>query len=191
MFLKRVFVVCAFLMHAGFLAALDLDLPDNLDVTNWDHVLQHMVEEGLNANEITAVDLRGRGLREIPDWVFTKTRHIIALDLAKNEITSIPGAVGSLERLEILNLFDNRINEVNDNIRHATRLKEIRMSKNELRAIPAAFYSLTDLEYLSLSNNRIASVAPQIANLHKLRVLRLANNPLRRVAPEAARFLEH
>ncbi len=186
--LKRVFVVCAFLMHGGFLAAVNFDPPLSLDVTNWDHVRQYMAEEGLNANDITTIKLKYRDLRAIPHWIFSKTPNVIEINMSDNEIESVPSDIGLLRKLKTLELSDNKIHDVHRNIRHAQNLRTISLPNNKMKAIPEAFYHLPNLVSLLLSRNQIEEVSPQIANLQNLEYLGLTNNPIRQLPPEMGRL---
>ena len=184
MLLKRVFVVCAFLMHAGFLWAAYINPPKEVNVTKWSAVKAYLDKTKSDPLSVTRIDLTGRKLKEIPSWVFEHTPNVETLNLNNNAIEHVSAGIGQLRALKELSLFGNRVRGIHGNIRKAENLTRINLGNNDLHLIPDGIYGLPELRELIVSRNNIARVSPAIGGFTKLVTLDLSKNPLQSVPHE-------
>ena len=99
----------------------------------------------------TRLDLSGKGLAQVPGYVFARA-DVEVLDLSRNNLSgALPAEVRRLSRLTTLDLSDN----------HFT-------------GVPAEVGQLAQLEVLDLSNNPITGLPHELGNLKNLRTLDLS-----------------
>jgi hypothetical protein len=101
------------------------------------------------------VDIRYRGLTQVPRDVWRYGRRLKILRLPHNRIAHLPPEIGELKHLGELDLGDN-----------------------QLTALPAEIGELENLEELDLSDNQLTHLPPEIGKLKKLKYLHLGGNPL-------------
>ncbi|MBI5135453.1 leucine-rich repeat domain-containing protein [Candidatus Uhrbacteria bacterium] len=101
------------------------------------------------------IDKSGQSLTRIDASFFQSNRDITVLDLSNNSLT---GALPA-------------------EIRHLSRLRELRASNNAMTGVPAEIGQLSNLEVLDLSNNAITGLPYELGNLKRLRVFNLKGNP--------------
>jgi Leucine-rich repeat (LRR) protein len=104
-------------------------------------------------NKEKTLDLSGKGLMRVPEYVFSKT-DIEKLDLSNNKLD------GSVQA----------------EIRHLQNLRVLNLSHNQLTGVPAEVGQLKKLEILDLSNNRLTGLPLEIGNLSNLKVLKISGN---------------
>ena len=75
------------------------------------------------------------------------------LYLGGNQLTSAPNELGSLRRLQALNLCDNKIESLPPTLVKLTHLKSLSLHNNRLTTLPVALMKLRNLEELSLREN--------------------------------------
>lgn len=108
------------------------------------------------------VDLRGRGLNELPHNLYhgrdalSSLSSLLILDLARNQLQSLPGAIFT----------------------HLFSLQSLDISENELDALPEEMGEARDLQLLDARSNRLITTPAGLTNLHELRVLHLSCNRL-------------
>ncbi|KAL3666081.1 hypothetical protein V7S43_008872 [Phytophthora oleae] len=108
------------------------------------------------------VDLRGRGLRELPHNLYhgrdalSSLSSLLILDLTRNQLQSLPGTIFT----------------------HLFSLQSLDISENELSALPEEIGEARDLQLLDARSNRLITTPTGLTNLHKLRVLHLSCNRL-------------
>jgi hypothetical protein len=105
------------------------------------------------------------------------------LNLASNQLNSIPDEIGECESLRVLILGSecsggNNLIALPSSLGRLNNLRELDVSCNQLRHLPSSLSGCSELTSLSLTSNRLVSVQP-IAQLRKLRTLNLAQNRLR------------
>ncbi len=83
-----------------------------------------------------------------------KKGHIIALDLAGQKLTTIPKSIGSLSKLEHLNLWNNKLTTLPETIESLIKLKSLYLDWNNFSIIPEIKWEqLKSLKKLNLNNN--------------------------------------
>ena len=71
------------------------------------------------------------------------------------QITELPPAVAMMENLEILNLFNNCLEEVPQSISGMPKLRILNLGINKLNKLPRGFGSFPNIEILDLSYNNL------------------------------------
>ncbi|XP_034027827.1 leucine-rich repeat-containing protein 47 [Thalassophryne amazonica] len=129
--------------------------------------------------------------------------HVQSLILCRNQLSSIPGAIGLLRSLKVLDLSANRLqllpeavsqlgelNTLNvscnnlevlpEGLSHCTKLCSINISKNHISSFPIALCSerMDLLSTIMASDNSIQELSADIHKLPALKVLDLSNNKL-------------
>lgn len=100
------------------------------------------------------------------------------------QLDEIPGAIGSLHNLRILNLCNNRLTSVPSELGHLKKLNTLHLGLNQLRALPSTIDELTELRNIGLSDNRFTSVPACLSRLSKLEKINMDRNPIRPSQPE-------
>jgi Leucine-rich repeat (LRR) protein len=127
--------------------------------------------------KITALNLRGKRLAEIPDTVL-KSVQLKVLLLSSNQLSSLPAAIGGLKNLTALNLFSNKLSSLPAEIGGLKNLTELRLSENQLSSLPAEIGELKNLTDLNLGSNQLSSLPAEIGGLKNLTDLNLGSNQL-------------
>ncbi|PRP73592.1 putative LRR receptor-like serine/threonine-protein kinase [Planoprotostelium fungivorum] len=126
--------------------------------------------------------------------------HLAYLDLASNQIRSLPKAIENLSSLRLLNLNDNHLKDEKDfsilgalpqigslyldknmyttGLSHlnAPTLISLSVSHNKLMEDISSVKNLVNLKYLDLSNNNIQGDLDDLSGLHDLEYLDLSHN---------------
>ena len=112
------------------------------------------------SGKITKLDLSGKNLTEIPEWIF-EIRTLQELDLSNNKLETLP------------NSFDN------NNIKFISRLN---LSNNKLSSLPDSFKKLQLLRVLDISGNQFTKVPNEVLALKQhLYILKMRDNPFRSI----------
>ncbi|ONK77646.1 uncharacterized protein A4U43_C02F8980 [Asparagus officinalis] len=128
---------------------------DPCSPTAWKHV-------GCDGNLVTSLELVNMDLRVISP-TFGDLIDLKKLDLHNTSLSGEIMNLGSLQKLEILNL-----------------------SFNKLTSFGSDFDTMVNLQILDLQNNSLEGAVPEVlGNLKNLRLLNLENNKLRGVLPES------
>lgn len=125
----------------------------------------------------TSLDLSRQNLKSVPGAV-RGMKHLEYLDLSVNSIARLPDWIGELERLKHLNLFQNRLASVPESIGGLNGLTELNLGHNQLTALPASIGKLSSLVELHLDMNRITALPGSIGRLARLVKLILFGNRL-------------
>uniref|UniRef100_M8AJR4 LRR receptor-like serine/threonine-protein kinase GSO2 n=1 Tax=Aegilops tauschii TaxID=37682 RepID=M8AJR4_AEGTA len=152
-------------------------LISHLDLSPIDQDMDHMEEmeelQLLNISGLFACLHNFEGLQGL-----SKLKY---LDLSFNSLLGgIPGSVGKLVSLEVINLNGNVMGGTlhSTGLRNLHNLRELHLGSNELSgSLPASLFALPRLEYLDLSDNLLHGHIP-INSSWNLRELRLRSNKL-------------
>ncbi|KAK1818584.1 hypothetical protein LTR12_007016 [Friedmanniomyces endolithicus] len=109
------------------------------------------------------------------------------LDLHGNSLSALPMGMRRLERLTIINLAHNKLdNGCLDVVSQIQSLKELRLGHNNLSGnLSGAICGLISLEVLDVQANRLLSLPEVLRELVSLRVLNVAGNQLTALPMEA------
>ncbi|CAN6462951.1 unnamed protein product [Victoria cruziana] len=101
------------------------------------------------------------------------------LSVCHFSIRYLPPEIGSLRKLECLDLSFNKLKSLPDDIAKLTSLMSLSVACNKLVNLPVCLSSLHKLETLDLSNNRLTSLQPlELSSMQSLRLLDLQYNKL-------------
>jgi len=90
-----------------------------------------------------------------------KKGHIIALDLAGQKLVTIPESIGTLSKLEHLNLWNNNLTSLPESIESLIKLKSLYLDWNNFSIIPEIKWEkLKALKKLNLNNNIMIKNVP-------------------------------
>jgi len=96
-----------------------------------------------------------------------RDHHIRELSLSfKN---SLPESLGSLKRLETLDLRCNNLTSLPESLLKLKRLKYLNLSWNNLTKVPPFLNKMDSIEFLDLSNNNIKTIPESIKKMKKLK----------------------
>ncbi len=100
------------------------------------------------------LNLWKKHLGRVPDWVWACSQ-AETLVLADNGLTGLPGDVGRMQSLRMLDLGHNQLAELPEELGALTGLRDfLYLHDNRLGALPGSLARLTRLRYLNISENR-------------------------------------
>lgn len=111
------------------------------------------------------------------DWTPLRAS-LRVVNLAGNELETLPPALCRLDRLEKLYLGGNKIRQIPIDVEGLKALEILYLGSNRLEQVPATLGMLTHLKALSLCNNSLVSIPSTLANLKRLKMLSLHENKL-------------
>lgn len=147
--------------------------------------LDRIFDNCRSLSSLTVLDIRNNLVREIPSTLFASTPLLQILQLDNNRLEEIGGDVHELARLETLTASGNRISNIPWRIYKLTCLRTLALSRNCITSLPRNKYTdapefgkLVRIESVDLSYNCIAEIGDEIGDCVELRVLRLDGNRL-------------
>ena len=96
-----------------------------------------------------------------------KEHHIRELSLSFRN--SLPESLGSLKRLETLDLRCNNLTSLPESLAKLKKLKYLNLSWNNLSIVPTFLNKMDSIEFLDLSNNNIKSIPESIKKMKRLK----------------------
>ena len=132
----------------------------------------------LKNNRIAGLDLSGHALTSPAPPQLANLTELTSLNLADNNLTSFPAPALELDKLQNLNLNNNRITETPENISNLTVLTALNLADNNITSFPAPVQELAKLQKLNLSHNHLTALPASIDKLAALSSLDLSNNLL-------------
>ncbi len=115
--------------------------------------------------------------RVLPDS-FKDLKNVTWIELEGNKLSFLPELDG-LEKLAILNVSHNKLEELPHSISGATLLRVLRAGSNCIEAVPRSLGKLTNLTWLGLRKNNLKKFSSRIVDsLPMLSVLELDGNEL-------------
>src|SRR5689334_2473870 len=101
--------------------------------------------------ELRRLDLRGKGLTAVPDWVWLET-DLEVLNVSENAIETVPDAIADLRHLRMLDLGHNALRDLPQGLGDLEQLADfLYLSENQLTAFPAFLGRLQRLKYLGFT----------------------------------------
>ena len=111
----------------------------------------------------------------------------VELDLSGRGLTRLPAVIGSLTRLQKLNLADNALSSLPESLSHCVALRILFFLNNKFKEIPLVVGALPSLEMLSFKSNSLSAIA-DAALAPSLRWLILTDNKLTSLPPALGRL---
>lgn len=181
-----------------FHAGSDLSKPTSLDdllqaiekhcnVKLTDHLTRGeflpMIERARDANA-TTLDLSDRGLPPLPGKIGELTS-LEVLELKFNKLTQLPPEIGDLTNLRVLDLGDNELKTLPPEIGRLGNLERLYLYRNEpLETLPPEIGRLSNLRYLVVYRSGLTALPREIGRLSKLERLELGGTGLTALPPE-------
>ncbi|KAL5562103.1 hypothetical protein UlMin_031850 [Ulmus minor] len=142
---------------------------DPCSPTSWDHI-------GCEGNLVTSLELPNINLRSISP-TFGDLLDLKTLDLHNTSLTGEIQNLGSLQRLEKLNLSFNHLTSFGSELENLVSLQILDLQNNSLKGtVPDNLGELEDLHLLNLENNKLQSALPPALNRESLEI-RTKGNP--------------
>lgn len=134
---------------------------------------------------------RNGGMTELPSAA-CDLPELRQLDVSWHQIHTIPDDVGSLTKLQYLNMKGNFLKNVSRSITHCTRLQVLDLSgAMKLNSvIPEQILMMSELKVLDISGNYFTELSSKVAGLKKLEKFIMRRNALLRL-PDEIFDLEH
>ncbi|XP_010605407.1 ras suppressor protein 1 isoform X3 [Fukomys damarensis] len=148
--------------------------------------LKKLVEESREKNQ-PEVDMSDRGISNMLDVSglsvppnIAELKNLEVLNFFNNQIEELPTQISSLQKLKHLNLGMNRLNTLPRGFGSLPALEVLDLTYNNLNenSLPGNFFYLTTLRALYLSDNDFEILPPDIGKLTKLQILSLRDNDL-------------
>uniref|UniRef100_A0A2K5S366 Disease resistance R13L4/SHOC-2-like LRR domain-containing protein n=1 Tax=Cebus imitator TaxID=2715852 RepID=A0A2K5S366_CEBIM len=142
--------------------------------------LKKLVEESREKNQ-PEVDMSDRGISNMLDVNvppnIAELKNLEVLNFFNNQIEELPTQISSLQKLKHLNLGMNRLNTLPRGFGSLPALEVLDLTYNNLNenSLPGNFFYLTTLCALYLSDNDFEILPPDIGKLTKLQILKLGN----------------
>ena len=169
--------------------------PDWEDSENWlaDAPLGEWSGVSTDADgRVVELDLRWNELSGPIPPALGALNELETLILFNNELTgSIPSALGDLAKAQLVVLAGNRLSgPIPARLGGLASLEELYLNGNELTSVPPELGKLSNLRELSLNFNRLTSVPPELGRLSNLRELSLNFNRLASVPRELGELVD-
>ncbi|XP_060138655.1 leucine-rich repeat-containing protein 28 isoform X2 [Zootoca vivipara] len=113
--------------------------------------LELLKDEGLQYLE--RLYMKRNSLTTLPENLAQKLPNLVELYLHSNNIVVVPEAIGSLVKLQFLDLSDNALEVVCPEIGRLRSLRHLRLANNQLKYLPADLGRSRELQYVYVDNN--------------------------------------
>ncbi|XP_055031484.2 leucine-rich repeat-containing protein 28 isoform X3 [Misgurnus anguillicaudatus] len=133
-------------------------------------------DEGLQFLE--RLYMKRNSLTTLPENLAQKLPNLIELYLHSNNIASIPQAIGSLVKLQSLDLSDNALQIICPEIGQMRSLRHLRLANNQLKFLPRELGDLRELETLDVSMNLLRTLPEDLHHCVSLQCLTADRNLL-------------
>ena len=129
-------------------------------------------------NALTLLNLARNELRSLPESIGNLTA-LTSLHLARNQLISLPDSFGNLIALTYLYLETNQLRSLPDSFENLTALIKLHLDSNKLTSLPESIGNLSALTRLDLTGNQLKLLPESFGNLSALTLLYLTSNQLR------------
>ena len=129
---------------------------------------------------LESLDLAHNEIVSLPSNIHL-LRCLTKLNLAVNQLTELPEALWYLQNLTVLILNHNRLTFISPEVRRLRSLEWLSLSFNRLTALPVEIGLLTQLRHLDVTLNQLQTVPESIGHLAQLERLGLNGNLMQTV----------
>ncbi|KAI7813829.1 leucine-rich repeat-containing protein 28 [Triplophysa rosa] len=133
-------------------------------------------DEGLQFLE--RLYMKRNSLTALPENLAQKLPNLIELYLHSNNIAMIPQAIGSLVKLQSLDMSDNALQVICPEIGQLRSLRHLRLANNQLKFLPRELGELRELETLDVSMNLLRTLPEDLHQCESLQCLTADRNLL-------------
>ncbi|XP_050005116.1 leucine-rich repeat-containing protein 28 isoform X3 [Alexandromys fortis] len=113
--------------------------------------LELLKDEGLQ--HLERLYMKRNSLTTLPENLAQKLPNLVELYLHSNNIVVVPEAIGSLVKLQCLDLSDNALEVVCPEIGRLRALRHLRLANNQLQFLPPDLGRSRELQYVYVDNN--------------------------------------
>ncbi|XP_073917678.1 leucine-rich repeat-containing protein 28 isoform X5 [Castor canadensis] len=113
--------------------------------------LELLKDEGLQ--HLERLYMKRNSLTTLPENLAQKLPNLVELYLHSNNIVVVPEAIGSLVKLQCLDLSDNALKIVCPEIGRLRALRHLRLANNQLQFLPPDLGRSRELQYVYVDNN--------------------------------------
>ncbi|KAM6180933.1 leucine-rich repeat-containing protein 28 [Erethizon dorsatum] len=138
--------------------------------------LELLKDEGLQYLE--RLYMKRNSLTTLPENLAQKLPNLVELYLPSNNIVVVPEAIGSLVKLQNLDLGDNALEIVCPEIGRLRALHHLRLANNQLQFLPPEIGDLKELQTLDISGNRLLTLPERLHLCLSLKYLNVDRNRL-------------
>nr|XP_028563041.1 leucine-rich repeat-containing protein 28 isoform X3 [Podarcis muralis] len=138
--------------------------------------LELLKDEGLQYLE--RLYMKRNSLTTLPENLAQKLPNLVELYLHSNNIVVVPEAIGSLVKLQFLDLSDNALEIVCPEIGRLRSLRHLRLANNQLKYLPAEVGDLRELQTLDISTNHLITLPEKLHMCLSLQYLTADRNHL-------------
>lgn len=147
-----------------------------LDLGSYENLWEHFLSTGEHADCGSLKEFLAK-LVDVED----RLGAIELVNLNENRLQEVPAFVTRLPRLSELNLYRNQLTDLPAFLAGANRLKVLRLRENQFYRVPDVVLDLPNLEELDLGNNPLDELPEGVSALNRLRILRLVNTRVRSI----------
>ncbi|KAI4537901.1 hypothetical protein MG293_012764 [Ovis ammon polii] len=122
--------------------------------------------------------MKRNSLTTLPENLAQKLPNLVELYLHSNNIVVVPEAIGSLVKLQCLDLSDNALEIVCPEIGRLRALRHLRLANNQLQFLPPEVGDLKELQTLDISTNRLLTLPERLHLCLSLQYLTVDRNRL-------------
>ncbi|XP_019582220.1 leucine-rich repeat-containing protein 28 isoform X3 [Rhinolophus sinicus] len=113
--------------------------------------LELLKDEGLQ--HLERLYMKRNSLTTLPENLAQKLPNLVELYLHSNNIVVVPEAIGSLVKLQCLDLSDNALEIICPEIGRLRALRHLRLANNQLQFLPPDLGRSPELQYVYVDNN--------------------------------------
>lgn len=136
--------------------------------------LELLKDEGLQ--HLERLYMKRNSLTTLPENLAQKLPNLVELYLHSNNIVVVPEAIGSLVKLQCLDLSDNALEIVCPEIGGLRALRHLRLANNQLQFLPPEVGDLKELQTLDISSNRLLALPERLHLCLSLQYLTVDRN---------------
>jgi len=124
----------------------------------------------------------------IPDYGFERLVENSRVDISEKRVSyiglclmglgSLSSEIGRLDRVEVLDLQDNKLSVLPVEFGNLINLNHLDLADNELSVLPVEIGNLAELVELNLYDNKLSFLPSELCDLANLKALGIEENPL-------------
>lgn len=130
------------------------------------------------ASKSRILQLKGTGLKKVPDEIEPLADVLRNLELSENKIREIPIFIGQFSQLKQLHLANNCLEFLPDELGSMKKLEILNLAGNKLKALPDTIVGCTDLKTIDLSSNVFTVFPVAVIGCLQLDILNLNGNQI-------------
>lgn len=153
-------------------------------VTSWETILRESrldavrrrIKQLSMSKAQTQLDLTNLALTELPTELLDIADRLERLNLDNNRLEALPDWIGQLSQLRYLSLPNNQLWQLPDTLDQLVNLEHIDLSNNRFSQFPLMVCRLSQLKELYICRNYIRQLPSDIVQLQQLEVLFIGNS---------------